>query len=186
MEQQQMQVQQQIHAEEMQDKEANRQVEVENNVRDNETKILVEKMKIQGGLMEETAEGKVDVVADIIEMEKIKQKDREMAMKLGLESDKLDLEREKISIEKARMISDNLINAKKLLTDKEINDAKLAQDYKKTDKQVKSSEKITDKTIESQEAMQDKDLEAKKELEAMKGRIQEKIAKLKPKPKPSK
>lgn len=183
MEQQRMQVEQQMHAEQMQDKQADREVEIQNNIRDNETKIQVEKMKLMEGFTEETPEGKQDVVGNIVEMEKLKQKDREIAIKLGLEERKLEIENKKLSLEESKLQSNNLIEARKIALNRELNDSKLETDMMKTDKQLKSNEKLTNKTIQTEKELQDKELEAKKQIEEMKGRIQEKIAKLKPKPK---
>lgn len=175
MEQQKLQVEQQIHAEEMQDKQADRDLENELNQRDNDTKILVEKMKIQQGMIEETPEGETNIVADIIELEKIKQKREEVSQKLGLESKKL-------SLEERKLMSQEYLAERKLDQDIMINEDKLKSSEKVIDKELKQENKLTDKDIKAAKEAQEKDIQAAKELEDIKGRLQLKVAKLRPKP----
>ena len=181
MEQQKLEVQQSIHEEQMMDRQAERDLKDQMNIRDNDTDILIEKMKIQGGMMEETEEG-VNVVGDIIELEKINQKRQEVAQKLGLEADKIELEKEKLWLEKQKFRSQEELTLKQIEANKEMAKDKDRVSLITNRDKLNTDVSLNEKEANLQRELQNKELSAKEKIEKMKAELKLKEAKLRPKP----
>jgi hypothetical protein len=154
-----------------QDKQADRDLENEMNIRDNETKILVEKMKIQQGMIEETPEGETNIVADIIEMKKLEQKDKEIELKTDLELAK-EQNKKVIEMLKLKMQNDALnVEKEKIRAQDKQNQDKIKADLEKNADSIKSNEKIADKNNANQ-----------KEINDAKNETTIKVTRMRPKP----
>jgi hypothetical protein len=154
-----------------QDKQADRDLENEMNIRDNETKILVEKMKIQQGMIEETPEKETNIVADIIEMKKLEQKDKEIELKTDLELAK-EQNKKVIEMLKLKMQNDALnVEKEKIKAQDKQNQDKIKADLEKNADSIKSNEKIADKNNANQ-----------KEINDAKNETTIKVTRMRPKP----